>query len=256
MNHQMDVDEDAAIASLIRRAFSSYRAERRQLEPSPERRSLASRRRLLALAAAGPATVIVIAVLIIQSLAAPPEAFAGWTAVPSAPDPASAAVVEHECRKFLPEAAQLSDERMFNEEQRHRMEAVGNPATLPLVAQDRRGEVTLALFTDGHLYADCTIRTSGRGSAAIGIGWFEGEPDRAVRLVGGVKAEGSDDVPPMHSVIGQVGPDVASVVIERSEGEPVTATVADGYFLAWWPSAADIVGITAYDEAGKSVGTN
>ncbi len=256
MNQHTHLDEDRALASAIRRVFSAYRVSRRELQPERERQRTTSRLRRLALAAAAPITVAVVVVFVMQSLAAPPAAFAGWTAVPAAPDPAVAAIVENDCRQFLPETAEMSDERMFNEEQRRRIEFGPSPASLPLVAHDRRGEVTLALFTDGHLYADCTIQTSERGYIAIGIGWIEDEPDRAVRVVGGVRGEGSADVPPMHSVIGQVAPSVTRVVIERSEGEPVTATVADGYFLAWWPSAAEIVRITAYDEAGDIVGTN
>jgi hypothetical protein len=259
MNHQVHVDDEAALAAAVRRAFSGYRTDARQFEPTPERRSAAPRRRLLALAAGVPVTVTVIAVFIMHSLAAPPAAFAGWTAVPSAPDPALAVVVEHECRDALPDAAQMSDERyleMFDEEQRRRVEAMAVPATLPLVAQDRRGEVTLAFFTDGHTYANCTMLGGDRGYAAVVTGWLNGQLDRPLRVVGGIRAEGSDDVAPMTSVIGQVQPHVARVVIDRSEGEPVAATVTDGYFLAWWPGTADIVRITAYDEAGEIVETN
>jgi hypothetical protein len=37
------------------------------------------------------------------------------------------------------------------------------------------------------------------------------------------------------SSIGRVGSDVASVVINTVEQGPVTATIHDGYFAAWWP---------------------
>jgi hypothetical protein len=37
------------------------------------------------------------------------------------------------------------------------------------------------------------------------------------------------------SSIGRVGSDVASVVINTIEQGPVTATIHDGYFAAWWP---------------------
>lgn len=81
-------------------------------------------------------------------------------------------------------------------------------------------------------------------------------PRLVLRVVGRMTAEGSvDGVPPLRSVVGQVAPEVASVIIEREEGEPVTATVSGGYFLAWWPSSADIVRITAYDEDDNALGS-
>ena len=89
---------------------------------------------------------------------------------------------------------------------------------------------------------------------AIAQGEIEGERSGPLRVLGGVSAEGSSDgVPPLRSVIGDVAPEVASVIIERDEGEPVTATVRGGYFLAWWPTNADIVRITAYDGEGNAL---
>jgi len=219
-----------------------------------------SRHRLLAVSVASVplAVVVVIAALVIGNLTAPPSAFAGWTATPTSTDPAVAEVVEDACRNLLQHPADDPNfERMYDEEQRRKISAWPDPATLPLVAQDHRGEVILAFFTDGHIYADCTIQQNGeRGYGAIGLGELEGGPFGPLRVVGGMIAEGSSDgVPPLRSVIGEAAPDVASVIIEREDGEPVTATVRGGYFLAWWPSSADIVRITAYDEEGNTLGS-
>ena len=219
-----------------------------------------SKHRLLAISVASvPLTVIVVvAALVIGNLTAPPSAFAGWTATPTSTDPAVAEVVEDACRNLLHHPADDANfERMYDEEQRRKISAWPDPATLPLVAQDQRGEVILAFFTDGHIYADCTIQQNGeRGYGAIGLGELEGGPLGLLRVVGGVSAEGSSDgVPPLRSVIGQAASEVASVIIEREEGEPVTATVRGGYFLAWWPSSAEIVRITAYDEDGDTLGS-
>jgi hypothetical protein len=202
--------------------------------------------------------VVVVGALVIGNLTAPPSAFAGWTATPTSTDPAVAEVVEDACRNLLHHPADDPNfERMYDEEQRRKISAWPDPATLPLVAQDQRGEVILAFFTDGHIYADCTIQQNGeRGYGAIGLGEIEGERSGALRVLGGMTAEGSSDgVPPLRSVIGDVAPEVARVIIERDEGEPVTATVRDGYFLAWWPSSADIVRITAYDVEGNALGS-
>lgn len=219
-----------------------------------------SKHRLVTLSMASvPLTVIVVvAALVIGNLTAPPSAFAGWTATPTSTDPAVAEVVEDACRSLLHHPADDPNfERLYDEEQRRKISAWPDPATLPLVAQDQRGEVILAFFTDGHIYADCTIQQNGeRGYGAISLGELEGGSFGVLRVVGGVIAEGSPDgVPPLRSVIGQAAPEVASVIIERGEGEPVTATMSGGYFLAWWPSSADIVRITAYDEDGNALGS-
>lgn len=220
-----------------------------------------SKRRLLAMSvAAVPLTaMVVVAVLVLRALTAPPPAFAGWTAVPGPTDPAVAEIVEDECRQNLQHPADDPNfETMFDEEQRRKISAWPDPATLPLAAQDQRGDVALAFFTDGKVYAECTIQHSGGdgGYTAIGQGEIDGERTGVLRILGGVSAEGSSDgTPPLRSVIGDLAPAVASVIIEREAGEPVTATVRGGYFLAWWPSDADIVRITAYDEEGNVLGS-
>ena len=219
-----------------------------------------SKHRLVTLSVASvPLTVIaVLAALVIGNLTAPPSAFAGWTATPASTDPAVAEVVEDACRKLLHHPADDPIfERMYDEEQRRKISAWPDPATLPLVAQDQRGEVILAFFTDGHIYADCTIQQNGeRGYGAIGLGELDAGAFGVLRVVGGMTAEGSSDGgPPLRSVIGEAAPEVASVIIEREEGEPVTATVSGGYFLAWWPSSADFVRITAYDNDGNTLGS-
>lgn len=251
-------NDDAALYSAVRRAFSSYRVRQHEAGSRTERHLSTPKRRLLAMSVAGVplAAIVVVAVLVLGNLTAPPAAFAGWTAMPTSTDPAVAEIVEGACRKLLHHPADDPNfERMYNEEQRGKISAWPDPATLPLVAQDQRGEVILAFFTDGRIYADCTIQQNGeRGYGAIGMGEIEGERSGTLRVLGGMSAEGSSDgVPPLRSVIGDVAPEVASVTIERADGEPVTATVRGGYFLAWWPSSAEIVRITAYDEEGNAL---
>lgn len=253
-------DNDVALFTAVRRAFSSYHVQWRESDLRTEQHASAPKRRLLAASVvAVPLTAVaVVAVLVFRSLTAPPSAFAGWTAVPGLTDPAVAQIVEDECRNLLHHPADDPNfEDMFDEEQRHKISAWPDPATLPLAAQDQRGDVTLAFFTDGRVYADCTVQHGAAGGyTAIGQGEIEGELLGVLRVLGGVSAEGSSDgTPALRSVIGEVAPQAASVIIEREEGEPVTATVRDGYFLAWWPSSADIVRITAYDEEGNALGS-
>ena len=260
MREPMQRSDDAALYSAVRRAFSSYHVRRGEARSRTERRVPTPKRRLLTASLVGVplAAVAVAAVVVLGTITAPPAAFAGWTATPTSTDPAVAEIVEDACRELLHHPADDPNfERMYDEEQRRKISAWPDPATLPLVAQDQRGEVILAFFTDGHIYADCTIQQNGeRGYGAISLGELEGGSFGVLRVVGGVIAEGSPDgIPPLRSVIGQAAPEVASVSIVRDEGEPVTATVSGGYFLAWWPSSADVVRITAYDEDGNALGS-
>jgi hypothetical protein len=48
----------------------------------------------------------------------------------------------------------------------------------------------------------------------------------------------SDNTGTTYSSVGRIGSDVASVVINTIQQGPVTATVHDGYFAAWWPGPA------------------
>ena len=88
-------------------------------------------RRLLAMSVAGVplAVIVVVAVLVLGNLTAPPAAFAGWTAMPTSTDPAVAEIVEDACRKFLQHPADDPNfERRYNEEQRRKISAWPDPA--------------------------------------------------------------------------------------------------------------------------------
>ncbi len=50
-------------------------------------------------------------------------------------------------------------------------------------------------------------------------------------------------------------PDVSKVVIVTSDGRRVTASVANGLYLGWWPSGADPADVTGYNAGGAAVVT-
>lgn len=52
-----------------------------------------------------------------------------------------------------------------------------------------------------------------------------------------------------------VSPEVRKVRVDTADGLKVTATVGNGWTLAWWPSAADATSVTLYDNEGKELGT-
>jgi len=80
--------------------------------------------------------------------------------------------------------------------------------------------------------------TGGGGSGSAGS--YDGPavvlaPNMAEVTGGG---GGGDETGTTYSSIGRVGSDVASVVINTIQQGPVTATIHDGYFAAWWPGPA------------------
>ena len=56
------------------------------------------------------------------------------------------------------------------------------------------------------------------------------------------------------AVHGRVGPDVTRLVVARDHGKPVTATVQDGRFTAWWPGSAVGVQLTGYGAGERPTG--
>jgi hypothetical protein len=256
MSNELRPDEQDELAASIRRAFSSYRAPARSFELSGGRRSSAARSRLVALSAtAGLVVVLLAAAVLAQSLARPTSVYATWTAVPMSPDPALAGAADEECRSSMlpaPADAEL-DRTLWSEEQRQRLGVLGDPADLPLVALDQRGQVALALFSDGRSYADCmVVRSRDRGVIIGGTGAIDGQRSGALRVLSGMAYEGD---PRLRMVVGDVSPDVSTVAIRRDDGVEVTATVSNGYFLAWWPSSAGVASITAHNSAGDTLDT-
>lgn len=109
-----------------------------------------------------------------------------------------------------------------------------------------RRSIFLPLHLDDHLQV---------GTRVIVHDLVEHGGRHLARPLGEMTAEGSaDGVPPLRSVVGQAAPEVASVIIEREEGEPVTATVSGGY-SSLGGRAAPSVRITAYDEDDNALGS-
>lgn len=118
---------------------------------------------------------------------------------------------------------------------------------LPLVAHDQRGDASAALFAD-----------LDSGAAAIcAIVSVEGQPpyveltaatglipdDRGLASIWIAAAGTNWDYGSRWEMAGRVAPGVDRVVIVRDDGERVTATLEDSWFLAWWPSGAHPVAL-------------
>ena len=171
-------------------------------------------------------------------------AFASWTATAKAITPAETAAAGKKC------TAQYSGPGGFGPGSDGKMVAQSHT-----VLVERRGAWTFVLLTGpgekgrGGFEATCLMKdyaaavagganTGGGGSGSAGS--YDGPavvlaPNMAEVTGGG---GGGDETGTTYSSIGRVGSDVASVVINTIQQGPVTATIHDGYFAAWWPGPA------------------
>ena len=170
-----------------------------------------------------------------------PSAFASWQAHPTAVPAAQSAAAVAACRDQLSTAA-----------------------SLPAKVVEGRGTFTFTVLTDGTRAADCLLLDeNGRWRQGGGSGPSQvtrrsavntGEKPLAVESAGSLTIEGDNHA---ADVWGWVGRQVTAVRIASGGGE-IDATVSDGVFAAWWPTAADGVPsmtIVGYDRRGHKVGS-
>jgi hypothetical protein len=113
---------------------------------------------------------------------------------------------------------------------------------LPRVLTERHATPVVSLFAS----------RSGEGQASVLCMWFteqsppvvasgtgigpEFPADGPLRLFAASQGASPDDSHTAYA--GSADPSIVRVEVERNEGVPVTASVADGYFLASWPGDA------------------
>lgn len=231
MNDEL-TPEERRLATQVKAAFEQYRlADRPLRRRRPVRLWLAS--------VAAVATVLVVAAIVLR----PPSALATWTREPTSSElEALADTTESACREQAAAWQRRGAQAGWRDDP-----VMGEMSDLPLVAHDRRGETSAALFADAE-----------SGSAAICVIIpVAGQPDY-VELTAStglipedfgtmsvwLAAGGSNwDYGSRWEIAGRVAPEVEELVIVRSDGERVTATLDDGWFLAWWPNWSHATGL-------------
>jgi hypothetical protein len=130
------------------------------------------------------------------------------------------------------------------------------------ILSSSRGAHTILLFANAVGYNTCTIgpgqRTISGGERAAGeaqpavsageilpLGWGMGR-------TGDEQASRTGDGQPFSDVTGRVGAGVSGVTLVLADGTRVAATIAKGWFLAWWPGT--VKAVTA--EVGTATGTS
>jgi hypothetical protein len=168
----------------------------------PRRRRI---RRLPAIGALGATGIAaaVTAIVTLGSSAAP--AFAGWRATPTNPAPGQLAQAAQACGQDL-----------------------GSP-----VITDSRGPYTASIYTNSTTTDVCLsgngVSMSSSSTTAAPASVAAGQ----VELDGGGTRDSAGNA--LTLVDGRTGAGVTAVTIERSDSSYVQATVAKGWYLAWWP---------------------
>jgi hypothetical protein len=198
-----------------------------------------------ALAAGGAA--VVAGVVVAASLSGlgtdTPRAFAGWSATPTASSGDRARRAREACVPHLPTSAGIE----------HAQEtAAGRHIPWPIpdipagswhtVLIDSRGPYTMILFVAAHGAAEMSC-FSGRQPMRASLGGSFGTHTPPPVPAGHVSnvSSGSRTTPPdegsqhFSELVGRTGPGVTGVTLRLRDGKRVTASVAHGWFLAWWP---------------------
>ncbi len=235
---------DDELADAIRHAYAAYAA------PAS---STLGRRRLLRfgpIAAAPLAIGVVAAALFVAgTVFAPPSAFGTWTATPSSPNPALVASVRDGC--LPPPGPDWTTEDRAN---------AADLATLPLVIVDQRGRGAVALFAerrpDGQASMMCLSAADEDGQVMAG-GGGSSTGARETPAIGPLRLftaqRNGSEWGTYTAYAGSVEPGVTQVTVERNSGSGVIASVANGYFLAWWPGDAYATSIIAYGAGGVAL---
>jgi hypothetical protein len=206
-------------ASVVRLAHLDYHPRTRRLRPPVAIGALVG--------AAGTAGAVAV---VISLSAGASNAFAGWTAKPTPPAPGQLAAARAGC------------------------EASQSPiAGLPLKLADTRGPFTFSVYADANSSATCitgpmfTAVSSNTTSVPITVpaGHILLSSSHASNR-GGAAYSWAD---------GRAGDGVSAVKLVLDDGSSVQATVANGWFVAWWPGPHGVRSADITTTAGTTTQT-
>jgi hypothetical protein len=185
----------------------------------PRRRRIRKLPAIGALGATGIAAAVT-AVVTLGSSAAP--AFAGWQATPSTPPPGQLAQAAQACGQDL-----------------------GSP-----VLTDSRGPYTASIYADSTTSDVCL---SGNGVSMSSSSTSVAPASIAAgQIQSGGEGRRDSAGNALTLVDGRIGAGVTAVTIERSDGSSVQATVANGWYLAWWPGTVTATNAEVTTASGTS----
>jgi hypothetical protein len=165
----------------------------------------------LAIAAGALAAALAVALSLTGDVG---NAFAGWTPQPTTPTPAQLAAAETYCAKNAPFPG------------------------LPLKLIDTRGPFTFEVYSDDSSNDFCTAGPSFTNAS----GWRTSAPVAvpAGKLYLWSEHTTADAVPAYGFMIARAGDGVSAATLTLEDGSEVTATVQNGWAVAWWPGSHQI----------------
>jgi hypothetical protein len=222
-----------------------------------------------ALAAGGTAVVAgaVVALSLVGLGTDTPRAFAGWSATPTALSGDQAAKARKACVPRLPISARI----------RHAQETASGPHKpwpIPDISArgwhtvliDSRGPYTVILFEAAHGAAEMSCFSGHHPMRASLGGSFATHPPLPVPAGHiSIVSSGGNTTPPdegskhFSQLVGRTGPGVTGVTLRLRNGTPVTASLAHGWFLAWWPgtqggTATEVTTVTSHGRGATHPG--
>jgi hypothetical protein len=201
-------------ASIARLTHLDYHPRTRRLRPPVAIGALAT--------AAGTAGAVAV---VISLSAGASNAFAGWTPTPTRPAPDQLAAASADCQTQSPVAG------------------------LPLKLADTRGPFTFAVYADANSSATCikgpsfTSVSSNTTSAPIDV------PAGHIFLS---SSHATNSGGAYSFADGRSGAGVIAVTLVLDDGTNVQATVANGWFVAWWPGASNVKSADITTPAGTT----
>jgi hypothetical protein len=195
-------------------------ARLRAIDYHPRRRWVRKHPAIGALGATGAAATVVAVIVSLSSGAAP--AFAGWKAAPTSPSPGRIAQAGQACGQDLGSQV-LSDSR--------------GPYVASIYADPTNSDVCLS----GNGISMSSNSTSAAPASV---------PAGQIALASRGMQDSSGNA--LTLVDGRIGAGVTAVTIERSDGSSVQATVANGWYLAWWPGTVAATNAQVTTASGTS----
>jgi hypothetical protein len=160
-------------------------------------------------------------------------AFAGWSAQPTKPSAAQLQTANSYCAANIP-----------------------NPRLAQKLV-DSRGPYTILVYAgpagSTKTYNFCTVGPSFRNAS----GWTSYAPVTPVdgKLFLWTDHTSTDDGQPYGTMIAQAGPDVTGATLTLTDGSVVTATVQNGWVVAWWPGSGHVASAQLNTPSGTQTRT-
>jgi hypothetical protein len=200
-------------SAAVRLAEHDYRPRTRRLRPP------------VAIGAVATGAAVGTAAVVISLGAGASNAFAGWTPAPTPPAPGQLTAAREACAR-----------------------SQSPVAGLPLAIADTRGPFTLAIYADSTSTAMCingpsfmAVSESG-GNAPVTV------PAGHVQLASVHRSDRGNQA--YGWAIGRTGDGVSGVTLVLDDRTKVQATVANGWFVGWWPSGQKLASAELTTPAG------